>query len=330
LIYRLEELQGFWEASCNPQPIVIVGGGRWGRVWASVVANAAGSSRNIALVSRNHAMDVRQWLGHDPLLRDAHVFETIEDAMHAKTAPVVAIIASRPRDHVRDATQVLEAGGHVLIEKPIGPDTEEARRMLQYAADQALVAGVATEFSFLPALHFLAAELHGAGDQIRSMDVDWRDPVGEIRHNGSKRNHSEMSILEDLLPHFVSIIRALVPDAALALDVKNETATAGKIGLTDGHDRYFCLHCDKAAGERTRSLKLVGNKARILLDFSGEDPKILWNDKELPLPREWRLLNSTLRLELGAFLSAVETGAPQNPLVDAPDLLLRLQDALGS
>ncbi len=326
--YDLEYLQLCWDTASEQTPLVIVGGGRWARVWADVAATARGGAKNIAIVSHGHVNEVRNWLRDKPLIKDISVVTCLDDAERMMTAPIMAIIASRPRDHVRDAFEVLERNGSVLVEKPMSDDTTLAHRLVDFAMARNFFVGVATEFAFLPALHYVANNLHDAGDIIRSIDVCWTDPAGDERYGDIKRDHSEVSILTDLLPHFISLISTVLPDTVPKLEMAAETQTAGKLTLVDTLGRQFNLQCDKAASDRVRSIEIVCDKTHITLLFPSKIPRVILNGVELQIPESWLSMDSTLRLELGAYNLSVRQDESLSPLVRTITLMLRLQDEL--
>ncbi len=64
--------------------------------------------------------------------------------------PDVVVIATPPDSHARLAVEALEAGAHVLCEKPFVATLEEADRVLQVARDRDRVVAVNHEFRFMP------------------------------------------------------------------------------------------------------------------------------------------------------------------------------------
>lgn len=86
-------------------------------------------------------------------------------------------IATPPFLHLEMATQALQAGKHVLLEKPTALSVEEARQIEALAQKHQCVATLDFEFRFVPAWqHF--AELLAAGyiGQPRLIKVDWMVP----------------------------------------------------------------------------------------------------------------------------------------------------------
>lgn len=83
-------------------------------------------------------------------------------------------IATPPFRHYEMAKQVLEAGKHLLIEKPITLSVTEARELAQIAAAQGVVAIPDFEFRFVPAWQLLAEYLaEGYVGKKRLIKIDW-------------------------------------------------------------------------------------------------------------------------------------------------------------
>ena len=330
MIYSPTQLHEFWQSASAQTPVIILGGGRWGRVWSRVLVNARGSAANLGLVSREHADEVIQWRINTPNMSDLYISSSLDRALAQFSQPAHCIIASRPSDHVRDARAALEHGCNVLIEKPLSDDTASARDILALARARGLRLGVATEFAFLPALHFIAGRLAQDGIRCPQTRLHWTDPAGEIRHDQTKRDHSEITALEDIVPHAVSLIHILVPGAELELSAMTQIPKGGAVRFHDTHGGNHILECDMAGHKRARFMEINTDTIQVTLDFAQADPIIFWNDDVLPLPHEFSSLNSTLRLEFGAFLASLHGLNLNNPLLDTPHMLLRLHDALRS
>lgn len=333
--YDIEQLQTFWEAAGQSGPLLIVGGGRWGRVWAKVAAAARGSCEEIAVLSRNHYHQVSDWAISTPDLNRLLIVTDMDSALRGIGKPDVTIIASRPIDHVDDATEALDAGSHVLVEKPISNDVAAARRLALHATKRKLRLGIGTEFAFLPALHFLARKLSQADPQkeieaIGNIRILWSDPTHENRYGSQKRTHSEISLLEDILPHVVSILKVLLPEAAFKIAAAHNNATSGEMVLTDGTGRRFDCVCSKEAEHRLRLVQIDFKGALVTLDFGSEPPVIHDGARAIPLPPSVLALGSTLRLELGAFNMAAKSPEAVSPLIRAVDLMLDLQEQLSN
>ncbi|WOF73262.1 Gfo/Idh/MocA family oxidoreductase [Parvibaculaceae bacterium PLY_AMNH_Bact1] len=326
--YDLDHLKAFWRAAASPAPLLIVGGGRWGRVWAGVAAAARGSGEGIAIVSRQHSDDLEQWRAQNPALKDVAISDCLPGGIDAIGQPNIAIIASRPRDHVRDSIATLNIGAHTLVEKPMSDTTDAARELLKLAESKERLIGVGTEFSYLTVLHYLGQTSLEDDSKIGNIRILWADPLNESRHGAAKRSHPEIGLLEDILPHAYSLIRTLLPTASLRIVSANESETGNDMTLTDETNRKILVECTKTAEGRQRLLQIETDGPLLQLDFASAQPFVEQGTQKLQVPRDYLSLDSTLRLELGAFLLATENPSNPCPLVSAAAPLLDLQDEL--
>lgn len=310
------QLAEYWDAASSPIPIVVVGGGRWGRTWAGVIASARGTAAGLTMVARTDPEGVREWLEQRDNLRGAIIVNSFDQAMQTSPRPVAAIIASRPRDHLDDGYTALGHNLHVLMEKPISPAARASAGFLAAAKTAGRVLAVGTEFALLPAFHEAAMAIVNPDARNIQLRLRWDDTAGERRHGGSKIHHEETSILVDLLAHAVSIFRIFAPrssfrliDAIIALD-----GNSGYLSLSDAGGARFELHCNRASSARQRLLEIAAGSSQVTVDFSRQPPAIVINGQIHSAADHLESLSSTLRLELGAFLMEV-AGTISNSLI---------------
>jgi predicted dehydrogenase len=323
------DLAAFWQMAAADLPLVIVGGGRWGRTWASVIAAARGSGRGITIAARSDPDAVRAWAAVRHELAGISIAATLGQAVESGTRPAVAIVASRPRDHVRDAREALRLGLDVLVEKPISVDARGGRSLLAAAQDAGRVVAAATEFAYLPALHQLAIEVSRREGSLRYF-LNWNDAAGEVRHGAVKVRHEEAGLLTDLLPHAFSIFQAFAPGAAWRMvdATESEDGSLGRIEFVDGIGGRYEFLCNVAAGGRQRILEIEGDAFKATLDFATATPSVLVDGQmRAPVPQH-AVMTSTLRLELGAFLMATTGAVGETFIVAGVPSLLRLQEQL--
>lgn len=108
--------------SNEPLRFGVVGVGRRGGVYASALENGEVEGARLAAVcdERAHALAPYRGVGH---FEDA-------SAMLAESDLDAVVVATPHREHVRPTLAALNAGLHVLTEKPLAVETSEARRML--------------------------------------------------------------------------------------------------------------------------------------------------------------------------------------------------------
>ncbi|HEX2255274.1 MAG TPA: Gfo/Idh/MocA family oxidoreductase [Afifellaceae bacterium] len=310
--------------------MTIVGGGRWGRVWADVIAAARGGGECVTMVARQNTGEVRRWAGATPALRGMAVVDSIGAAFAVPPRASMAIIASRPRDHARDGIEALANGAHVLVEKPIAGTAAEADALIQTAGASSRLLGVGTEFALHPAMHHFAASLRTADARSFSAALDWIDPRGESRHGLQKARHDEVTVLHDLLPHAISVFRVLRPAARFEL-VEGQLWSSGRGGTMRFRDQWrseYSLSCDADGDQRRRLLQIRSDGECGTVDFAQHPARLAAGGRSLRSPAAVRRLDSTLRLELGAFAAQIAGAIQSSPLTSGLRELVNLQAAL--
>ena len=121
--------------------IIQVGGGIWGRGWAELTHRAAGF-RLAALVDASAA--VRGW-GSAEL--GVPVFARLEPALDRVEADAV-LLASPPKTHRPLAEAALARGLHVISEKPLTLELEDAEALVEMAERTGLNVMVAQNYRF--------------------------------------------------------------------------------------------------------------------------------------------------------------------------------------
>nr|WP_249802822.1 Gfo/Idh/MocA family oxidoreductase [Bradyrhizobium sp. 44] len=284
---------------------MIVGGGRWGRTWVSVVVAARGSAEGVVLAARSRPQEVRTWADAHAELAGLTVVPTVAEAMLVDRQPQAAIISSRPRDHVRDGMEVLSRGLHALVEKPLGVDPESGRVLVAAAQHTKRILAVGTEFAYLPAFHQLSEEFASAAGT--DMTLIWEDVENEVRHGATKTRHEETGLLYDLLPHALSIFWVFVPKAGLRIGAVRQSPDGcqGRIEFLDDRGGRHEFRCHTKAKARRRILYIRTDSGHASVDFSGVRSLMTINGRPHALDKRMSTMTSTLRLELGAFLSQV-------------------------
>ncbi len=119
-----------------------------------------------------------------------------EDALKDPNVDLVAI-ATPPRLHYAMTMQAIDAGKHVLVEKPLAEEASQARELLEAAARRGV--RLFTDHTFLYA---------GAVEAMRQAFVD--GDLGEIYYAESSRVNlglfQQTNVIWDLAPHDVSIL----------------------------------------------------------------------------------------------------------------------------
>ncbi len=296
------------EIEQNPPGIAVFGCGAWGRNHVRTLA-ALGALRAVCDADANVAADAA--LSAKVPARDSS--DILADAAIAGI-----VIATPDATHADIATRALNAGKHVLVEKPLAMSVRDGQALGALARDKGrtLMAG-----------HIL---LYHPG--FRTLwDIARDGALGEIRHIASKRLHmargAPRHALWDLGPHDISMILAIA--GRLPVTVQAQAANPLALALPqlvnlvltfdDGVSADITLSAIHPV--KLHQFTIAGTEAfGIFEDSRGWEEKISLirpglrgADQGSPTPAlETRPLqpDEPLRLEIQAFLDAIGGGPP--------------------
>lgn len=181
----------------------VVGGGYWGSKHVRVLQGLAEIDQLVLVEPR---ADRRQALSASfPALL---AFPRLTDALDEVDA---LVIATPPASHVTVALQAIEAGKHVLVEKPLTTSVADAERLIAAAQDADVTLMVGHTFEYNAAVERLRAAVQdGALGDVHYVDT--------ARLNlGLYQN--DVNVVWDLAPHDVSILNRVLdatPDTVQA------------------------------------------------------------------------------------------------------------------
>ena len=194
--------RGPWSSS-PAVGVAVVGYGYWGPNLVRNFANTEGARvvsvsdldpEKLGLVRRRHN-DVMVTTDFHDLLRDSRI-----DAI---------VIATPVHTHYELALAGLEAGKHILIEKPLAPTSEQANRLIEEAHRRNLLLMVDHTFLYTPAVQKIR-ELVASG------------ALGDIYYYNSVRAslglfQSDVNVIWDLAVHDISIIQYIFGERPVAV-----------------------------------------------------------------------------------------------------------------
>jgi predicted dehydrogenase len=188
----------------NPFRIVQVGLGPHGRNWAKRVIPDIKEVDVVAYVDTDpHAVEL--------LVQEARVpadrcFGSLHDAI-AATQPEAVLITTALPSHVPVIEAGLDAGLHVLVEKPFAPSLAAARRLVELAAAKGLILMVSQNYRFFPAPRAIAALVSGSGlGKLHEVSIDFRRfSPGLGRHQ-----LEEQPLLVDMSIHHFDLLRLIL------------------------------------------------------------------------------------------------------------------------
>lgn len=238
--------------------IAIVGYGYWGpnlvRNFSTVgqcIVHTVVDSRDerLALVARNYP--------HIKLCKQ------VEDVFNNPEIDAV-VIATPIFTHFDLAKRALDNGKHVLVEKPLTSNTEEARELIELSLKMGKLLMVDHTFLYT-----------GAVQKIKSL-ID-QNVLGKLQYFDSTRINlgliqPDVNVLWDLAPHDLSILFYLfneVPISVQAVGISHTNNDVENIAyLTVNYPSNFIAHfnCSWSAPVKLRNILIGGDKKMILFD----------------------------------------------------------------
>ncbi|HET6313021.1 MAG TPA: Gfo/Idh/MocA family oxidoreductase [Chloroflexia bacterium] len=188
--------------------VIQAGMGGWGRDWAR---NVLRPNEEVALVACVDADAASLALARKHLDLPAHgYFETLTAALNAVDAEAVLITASLP-GHVPLAAEALNAGKHVLLEKPFAPSVAEARQLVELAEERGRVLMVSQNYRFFPAVQAVRELLRsGSLGDIGPVSVDFRRYANTAARQGHRHYTVPQPLLADMAIHHFDLMRAVL------------------------------------------------------------------------------------------------------------------------
>jgi predicted dehydrogenase len=303
----------------RPAPIgtAIVGYGYWG-------PNLA---RNVA---ERPEMELRGLCDRDIVQRQAftnrhpqaHAVEEL-DAVLCDDAVEAVVVATPPKTHHAIVKRALEAGKHVLVEKPLATRLSDAQELAEIAESSGLVLMPGHTFIYSPAVNAVR-------DLIQS------GVVGDIHFVTSSRmnlgKYQSDGVVCDLAPHDLSILLYWLDQPVVEVSASGSSVfqegipETAFLTLTFAGGSTANVQLSWLAPRKVRQMILVGSKRMVQYDDTAADEPVRVYDRGLDVGPpanfgEHQLICRTgdvviprvqpqepLSLELQDFANAIRTG----------------------
>jgi predicted dehydrogenase len=189
----------------TPIRLIQVGLGGWGRDWARLLTRNADLAQTVAHVDMQPAM--LQQLQADNGTAAELCFPSLEAALATCEADAV-LVTTALGGHIPVALAALEAGKHVLVEKPFAPSLADARRAVDLAAERGLVLMVSQNYRFFPAAQTAAALVRsGALGAVGGASVQFRKYANTEPRDTHWHYKLRQPLLEDMAIHHYDLMR---------------------------------------------------------------------------------------------------------------------------
>lgn len=198
--------------------------------------------------------------------------------------PVDAVVICTPVDtHFRLAMRAIEAGCHVLVEKPMASNSAEATRMVQAAKQRGVALWVDHTYMFHPAVRMMRKLIADGelGDRLLYYDST-RVNLGPIRR--------DVNALWDLAVHDLAIMAFILPGSPRAVSA---TGAAHLDGQPENLSYLTCFYPDNLiahvnvnwlAPVKIRQTLLCGTEKMLVYNDLEPSEKIKIYDKNVRFP----------------------------------------------
>ncbi len=261
--------------------VALAGCGYWGAKHVRVLQATEGVDELILVDSREDRLQ--------PLTRSykiASCHSTLATALEHVDA---VFVATPPSTHVALAMAAIEAGKHVMVEKPLALTAKDARELVTAAAEAGVVLMVGHTFEYNPAVQKLA-------QLVRT------EELGELYYIDSARLNlglyqNDVNVIFDLAPHDVSIANFVLGRKPVAVQAwasrhahrRLEDVAYLRLYYDDGLDGSGLtanIHVSWLDPCKVRRVTAVGSRKMAVYDDLAPEERIRVLDKGVDLPLE--------------------------------------------
>lgn len=197
--------------------------------------------------------------------------------------PEAVVIATPPEDHFQTAIKAINAGCHVLLEKPATTSLEQAELLQSLAYNKGVKVGVDHTFLF--------------SDHVRQVkQVMQSGKLGKVLKIVCTRNNlgkfQESGVIWDLAPHDLAMISYLLDTSNGEVD---HVEICNSIGPVDDSadifmtfdDVKYHLSVSWLHPKKERVLTVVGTEGMIVYDMLAEKPLTIYDKRVFKREDNW-------------------------------------------
>lgn len=188
--------------------VLQAGMGGWGRNWAAEVIPLVGAVELVGCVdAMPPALELVQEEG---LVPADDCYLSLEQAMEA-TDPDAVLVTANALGHVPLALAALQAGKHVLVEKPFATSLADAVEVVEMASAMDLTLMVSQNYRFFPAVRAVQKVIReGELGELHAVNIDFRR-LSSRGTRGVLPHHSlDEPLLGDMSIHHFDLLRAVL------------------------------------------------------------------------------------------------------------------------
>ena len=235
--------------------------------------------------------------------------------------------ATTTPSHFPVVREFLEAGAHVLVEKPITETTEQARELIDLARRKNLVLQVGHLERFNPAI--VAAEPHLNAPRFIECHR-----LAPYRERGT-----DVNVVLDLMIHDIDIVQTIVGAPIESIEAIGTAVFSDEIDIANARIRFANGCVTNATASRVsmkteRKLRIFEDEAYLSIDLQQKILTVIRKKGgpvaagQLPVTIDEQSFDAgdALRAEIESFLDCIRTGRP--PVVSGEDGMRALETAM--
>lgn len=267
---------------------------------------------------------------------DAQTAATIADSLNTRAVSdyreligeVDAVsIATPTRTHFEVASAFLQAGVHVLVEKPVTVTPDEARQLVDLAAAQGCVLQV--------------GHLERFNTALRAVEPKIEQPLFIETHRLAPftPRGADVNVVLDLMIHDIDIILSIVRSDVVDIQASGATVISdatdiANTRLTFANGCVANVTASRISDKQERRMRLFQKNRYIAIDFLGNQTKVCETTGEtapesglpgIDCADQQLEKGDAIRAEISAFCEAIREG--KAPLVSGEDGLRALETA---
>ncbi|GAB2849391.1 Gfo/Idh/MocA family protein [Lentzea nigeriaca] len=240
--------------------IAVIGAGYWG---PNLVRNAqATPSLRLRYLCDLDVEKARRVLGEYSTVRAT---ASLDEVLADPEVQAVAI-ATPAATHLPVALAALEAGKHVLVEKPLAANFEDGLKLVETAEQRGLTLMLDHTFAYTSVVQHLREIIRGG-------------EIGDIQYIDSVRINlglvqPDVDVLWDLAPHDLSIFEAILPDDVTPVEVAAHgsdpigagVACVGHLTVRLSNGAITHVHVNWLSPTKIRTMVIGGSQRTVVWD----------------------------------------------------------------
>ena len=294
--------------------VAVIGTGQWGKNHARVYKELP-STELVAIcdVNAERAQAIAAQYGVKAYSDSAQMLQN-KDIEAVNVCTWSTILA-------KEALKALRAGKHVLVEKPMATNTQQAQKLVQTAQENGLHLTVGFLMRFIPGLQQIrqSVENKKIGDLVCATAKrvsQWPERIGDV------------GVVKDTAIHDIDVMRFISGEDPITVYAKMGSMKHRKfedyaqIMLTYKDGKSAFIESNWLTPYKTRALTVTGSDAIMRLDYITQD---LWIEQQTETLQPRYPFQEPLKLELQHFVDCIVE--KKKPVVTGEDGVRALEVA---